>query len=55
MRSRFDEKCDNTIGWIRSANHFFFSLFFVSILIFGIKNRGKSFAWVETRGFREIG
>ncbi len=50
MRFLFDEKWSIAIGWIRSANHFFVPLFFVSILIFPVNNRRRSFTWLEKRG-----
>jgi hypothetical protein len=50
MRSFFDEKLNIAIGWIRSANHFFIPLFLVSIFMFPVNNRKRSFAWLEKRG-----
>jgi len=48
MRSFFDEKWSFTIGWVRSANHFFIDpLIFISVFIFPVDNRKRSFAWLE--------
>jgi hypothetical protein len=51
MRSFFDEKWSFTIGWVRSANHFFiYPLFFVSIFNLPVGDRRRSFALLERRG-----